>query len=100
MQTSVTECSPRASNCFASSIRDGDAELMRRHAEHGFELTDEVKRRDPHLAGELLDRRRRFAHVAQQITRKAQTPESFVSQQHRVTMICRSTIAGSVSDAR
>jgi hypothetical protein len=60
----------------------GDAELMRRDAEHGFELTDEMKRRDAHLARQLFDRRRRLARVAKQISRVAQAAEAFVSQQH------------------
>jgi hypothetical protein len=78
----------------------GDAELMRRDAEDGLELADEVIGRDAHLARELLDRRRRLARFAQQIPGAAKTSKAFVPQQHTAYVVSRRTIAGSVRDAR
>ena len=81
-----------------------DSELMRRDAEDCFELTDEVKRRDAYLAGELLDRWRRLARFGggapQQIPGAAKTSKAFVPQQHTAYVVSRRTIAGSVRDAR
>src|SRR4030095_9486889 len=59
-----------------------DSKLVRRFPEYRLELTDEVKRRDAHLAGELLDRRRRFGHVAPPIAGAAQAGNHGVSEQH------------------
>src|SRR6185436_16122346 len=59
-----------------------DAELMRRHSEHGLELPDEMKRRDADLAGELLDRRCWLPRLAEQIARAAQPTKPFMSEQH------------------
>ena len=53
--------------CFRELEPRRDAELMRCDTEHGVELTDEMKRRDAHLARQLLDRRRRLQRVSQQI---------------------------------
>ena len=75
-----------------------DAILMRRDAEDSFELADEVKRRDAHFASELFDRQRRLARFAQKVACVAQAAETVMSQQHIYSF--RSTIAGSIRDAR
>ena len=61
-------------------------ELMWRGAEDGFELPDEMKRRDIDLARKLSDRERSVTRFEQQITSPAQTTESFVSQEHVVSV--------------
>src|SRR5262245_56792655 len=65
-----------------------NAVLMRRQAEHRLELPHEVERRDLHLASKRLDRRRGLAHLTQQIARPTESPETFVSQQHRCYLVC------------
>jgi hypothetical protein len=60
---------------------------MRCYAEDRLELTDEVKRRDLHLARELRDRRRRIPQFTYQVTGLAQAPEPFMAQQHPLTTV-------------
>ena len=55
---------------------------MRSETEHRLELTDEVKGRDTHFAGELRDGRRRLAVFTEEITGANQAAKSFVAQQH------------------
>jgi hypothetical protein len=60
-----------------------NTKLVWRDAEDGFELPDEMKRRDPHLGGEIRYGRRGLALFSQQVARQTQASEPFVSQQHR-----------------
>jgi hypothetical protein len=60
-----------------------DTKLVGRDAEDGLELPDEMKWRDLHLAREVRYRRRRLAQFPEQVASLAQTPEAFMSQQHR-----------------
>ena len=57
---------------------------MRRFAEYRLELPDQMKRRDVHFSCEIVDGKRRLAHLEQQIARPAQTTEAFVSEEHTV----------------
>ena len=59
-----------------------DAILMRRHPEHRFELPDEMKRRDRHLARDAFDRPVRLAHLAQEVACLAELTEPRLSHQH------------------
>lgn len=55
---------------------------MRRRAEHGLELPDEMKGRDLHVARELAERERLLTHFEQQLPRATQPAESLVPQEH------------------
>jgi hypothetical protein len=57
-------------------------ELMRRGAEDGLELPDEMKGRDLHVAGEVVDCERPLSHFEQQIAGATQPPEAFMPQEH------------------
>jgi hypothetical protein len=50
-------------------------ELVRRRPEDGFELTDEVKGRNPNVSCDVGYRRRGFVDLTQQIPRFTQAPE-------------------------
>lgn len=55
------------------------AELVWRDTEHRFELANQVKWRNPHVACEVLDGQRGLAPFEQQIAGAAQPAEAFVS---------------------
>jgi hypothetical protein len=52
-----------------------DTKLVRRLAEHSLELTDEMKRRHHRLARDVPDRHGLVVHLAQHVSRAAQTEE-------------------------
>jgi hypothetical protein len=60
-----------------------DTKLVWRDAEDGLELSDEMKRRDPHFGCEVRYGWRRVELFSQQVARQTQASEPFVSQQHR-----------------
>ena len=63
-------------------LTDESIQLVRRDAEDGLELADEVKRRDLHLAGELNDGTRGLTRFPQEVARQAEASEHVLSEQH------------------
>ena len=54
-----------------------------RDAEHGLELADEVKRRNPYFTREILDGWSGIIEPLQQLPGTAETTKAFVPQEHR-----------------
>jgi hypothetical protein len=59
---------------------------MRGLAEYGFNLSNQMKRRNANFPREILDGERRVARLEQQIACLAQATEPFMSQEHVVSV--------------
>jgi len=57
-----------------------DSELMRREAEHRFELPDEMERRDLHLSRHLVDRQGTIVRFLKKVARADEAREDVMPQ--------------------